>query len=533
MVVLYSPAHQAVLYETDAPLPILAVVEGGRRINGSMVAVPASLGNLQALRAINQPVIPVMEKDGYDWPIRSPWKPLAHQKVTANFLVLHKRCFCLNDMGTMKTLSALWAADYLMEMERRNGRVLRALVSAPLSILRSVWTDALFSNFMSRRTFSVLHGSAEKRLKLLREPADFYIINHDGLGVGVSSDRRTPFEGLARELALREDIRLAIVDEASVYRDATTKRHRVARKLIGEKEYLWLMTGTPTPNGPLDAYGLARLVNGAHGESFHAYKNRVMMPAGPFKWLPRVGSADAAHELMQPSMRYAIEDCVDLPPCTVQKRDAEMSEAQDKAYKSLKREAVLAMKEGALVQAVNQAALRIKLIQIACGAVYDGDHESHELDAAPRIAVLEEVIEQCAEKVIVFAPLTNVLNMLYKALKGKFDCAIVNGAVSQDERTKIFRGFQSETSGPRVILADPATMAHGLTLTAASCVVWYAPTDKTELYIQANKRIDRPGQTKNTTIVQIAATSVEREIYLRLENNQSMQGVILKLAEEK
>jgi SNF2 family DNA or RNA helicase len=530
--VLYSPNHNAVLYETDAPLPLLAATEGGRRVNGSMVAIPASLGNLQALAARSMPVIPVMEKDGYDWPIRAPWRPLAHQKITANFLVLHKRCFCLNDMGTMKTLSALWAADYLMEMERRNGRLLRAIISAPLSILRSVWSDALFANFMSRRTYVVLHGSAAKREKLLKQPADFYIINHDGLGVGVSSDRRSPFEGLAAELEARTDIRLAIVDEASVYRDATTKRHRVARKLIASKEYFWLMTGTPTPNGPLDAYGLARLVNGAHGESFQTYKNRVMMPAGPFKWLPRVGSAEAARKLLTPAVRYAIEDCVDLPPCTVQKRDAEMSEAQAKAYRDLKREAVLAMKSGKLVQAVNQAALRIKLIQVACGAVYDGDHESHELDAAPRIAVLEEVIEQCAEKVIVFAPLTNVLNMLYKALHDKFDCAIVNGAVSQDERTAIFRGFQGGIS-PRVILADPATMAHGLTLTAASCVVWYAPTDKTELYIQANKRIDRPGQLKNTTIVQIAATAVEREIYARLENNESMQGVILKLAEEK
>jgi SNF2 family DNA or RNA helicase len=68
-----------------------------------------------------------------------------------------------------------------------------------------------------------------------------------------------------------------------------------------------------------------------------------------------------------------------------------------------------------------------------------------------------------------------------------------------------------------------------LTLTAASTVIWYGTTDKTEIYLQANKRIDRPGQTKNTTIIQLASTDVEREIYRRLERNESLQGVILKL----
>lgn len=527
---LYSAAHNALVYKTDAPLPILATTDGAARLDGGHIAVPATLPNLQALQALDYPTVAPMENAGYDWPIKRPWKPLPHQKTTSNFLTLHRRCFCLNDMGTMKTLSALWAADFLMEMERREGRAFRALIVAPLSILRSVWGDAIFQNFVNRRKFVLLHGDAEKRRKLLNIDADFYIINHDGLGVGVPMERKQPFTGLAKDLEDRKDIRLAIVDEASVYRDSTTKRHRVARRLLGEREYLWMMTGTPTPNGPVDAYGLAKLVNNAHGENLTNYKSRVMMQLFKFKWVPRQGSAQAAKAMLTPAIRYAIEDCVDLPPCTTQQRDVEMSPTQLKAYNALKREAVLMMKEGQMVQAVNQAALRIKLIQIACGAVYDDKHDTYTLDASPRIAVLREVLEQCAEKVIVFAPLTNVLNMLHKDLCKEFSCAVINGQVGQDERAKVFRGFQSGDH-PRVILADPATMAHGLTLTAASTIVWYAPTDKTELYIQANKRIDRPGQTKNTTIVQIAATPVEREIYRRLENNETMQGVILKLTE--
>jgi SNF2 family DNA or RNA helicase len=527
----YSPAHNAVIYETDRPLQLTAATQGAVRINGAYVAVPATLDNLQALKQLDLLTPGPMDVDGYDWPIRAPWKPLPHQKTTANFMVLHKRAFCLNGMGTMKTLSILWAADYLMEMERRKGRRLRALINAPLSTTHVVWSDTLFQNFMSRRTWVVLEGSAERRQKRLAKDVDFYIVNPDGLGIGVPSDPKGKITGLAADIAARTDIQLAIIDECRTYSDATTKRHRAARKTIAGLEYLWLLTGTPTPNGPLDAYGQAKLINGAFGESFKSYKNRVMMPVGPFKWLPRQGSADAARKMLTPAIRFAIEDCVDLPECTVQRREVALSSDQSKAYKELKAEACLMVKDGRMIQAVHQAALRMKLIQIACGCVYDSEHDSHELDASPRLGGLQEVINDCAEKIIVFAPLTNVLHVLYRELSKTETCAIINGQVSSAERTKLFRDFQDDANPLRVLIADPATMAHGVTLTAATVVVWYAPTDKTELYIQANCRIDRPGQTKTTTIVQLAATDIEREIYTRLENNQSLQGVILKLAE--
>ncbi len=526
---IYSAPHDTLVYPADNRL--MSITQGAVRLNGTYIGVPATLANLQALRRYEFPIVAPMEKDGYDYPIRAPWSPLPHQRVTSNFLVLHTRCFCFNDMGTMKTLSALWAADYLMRQAEAKGETFRALVVAPLSTLQSVWGDAIWRHFIGRRRAVILHGSAVKRQKLLKESADFYIVNHDGLGVGVSSNRKQAQEGLAADLDARRDIRLAIVDEAAVYRDATTKRHMVARRLIGARDYLWFMTGTPTPNGPLDAYGLAKLVNNANGESFRSYQERTMLRVGPFKLVPKITAVRAATELLQPAIRYAIETCVDLPPCTVQKRDAELSPPQHAAYKRLQRDCVLAMQSGKLVHAVNEAALRMKLIQIACGAIYDTDHETHVIDAGPRLQILKEVIAECREKIIIFAPLTSVVDMLYQTLCKEYECAVIKGAVEQNDRAKIFRDFQYQKA-PRIIVADPGTVAHGLTLTAASAVIWYAPTDKTELYLQANKRIDRPGQTKSTNIIQIAATPVEREIYKRLENNQNMMGIILKMVEE-
>lgn len=505
----FDAQRNLVVYDTPRAEEIASSVPDAVRLHNGYVACPASLYNLQMLRYLGFETIQPMDI-AYDWPGR--YTPFTAQRVTANFLCVHPRAFVLNDMGTGKTLAALWAADFVM---RANTGV-HCLVVAPLSTLERVWADAIYQNFLGRRSVSVLHGSAAKRRELLAAPADFYVVNYDGVEV------------LGKELAARLDIRMCIVDEASAYRNRTTERHRVARRLLASKDYLWLMTGTPTPNGPTDAYGMAKLVNNAFGEGWQSYHDRVMMKVSMYKWVPKAGAHAEAHKLLQPAVRFAISDCIDLPPCTVQARDSELSPEQSKAYKEMKRDLVLQAAKGPIT-AANEAVLRLKLLQIACGAIYGPDREIHHVDAAPRIKALREVMEACREKIIIFAPFTSVVHMLHKELKKDYSIEIINGEVPAKQRNDIFSAFM-DAAHPRVLVADPGTMSHGLTLTAASAIIWYAPTDRTETYLQANKRIDRPGQVHATTIVQLAATAAEREIYRRLEANETMQGLILQLA---
>jgi SNF2 family DNA or RNA helicase len=84
-----------------------------------------------------------------------------------------------------------------------------------------------------------------------------------------------------------------------------------------------------------------------------------------------------------------------------------------------------------------------------------------------------------------------------------------------------------QSPDPWVLIAQPAAMAHGLTLTAANTIIWYAPPNSNEIYGQANARIVRPGQTENTFIIHIEGTSVEREAYRRLERQERLQGALL------
>ena len=155
-----------------------------------------------------------------------------------------------------------------------------------------------------------------------------------------------------------------------------------------------------------------------------------------------------------------LDECADLPPSIVERRSVALSPNQSRAYKALEDACILYVKEGKPITAVNEGVLRLKLIQVASGAVYGPDKEINIIDASPRIAELHSIIEECREKIIIFAPLTSVLHLLKKELS-KYSVEIVNGEVSAKDRAEIFRRFQDEKD-PRILIADPGTMAHGL-----------------------------------------------------------------------
>lgn len=486
--------------------------------------IPRNLRNSQILRYLNYPVPPIMTE--YSWPAPPGFKPYESQITSANFMVLHRRCFNLSDMGVGKTLATLWAADWLMKQHEN----FRALIVCPLSIMQRVWADAIFKNFLGQRSFEILHGDAERRTKGLAKPADFYIVNFDGISVGAHTRKRLELDGFCKTLAEREDIRLAIVDEASAYKDAQTLRHRISRQVFGKKDYLWLLTGTPTPNAPTDAYGLAKLVNNSYGKSFSTFQSETMRKITQFKWLPQPDGYQKARALLSPSIRYDISDVWDAPPETTQQREVELTAAQKKMMADFKRDLQVTVKSGTAITAINEGALRNKFLQVAMGAVYDSDHKEHVIDCEPRLREAENVLESTGRKVVIFVGLTSVLNLLNRRLSKRWKGVVINGHVSAKQRAENIRLF-AEDDSIKYVLADPGATAHGINefaLVADTCL-WYSPSEKNELYLQGNRRVNRPGQRFPMTIVQLVATPLEREIYKRLETNTSLQGVLLEM----
>jgi SNF2 family DNA or RNA helicase len=236
--------------------------------------------------------------------------------------------------------------------------------------------------------------------------------------------------------------------------------------------------------------------------------------------------------IQQPAVRYTRDECFDLPETIVQTRQVELTAEQKKHYAQMLRHFVTEAAAEGTITAVNEAVKIQKLVQIACGVAYGDDGQNIQIDCTPRVNLVKEVIEEAGEKVILFVPLTGTLHMLEKELKKHWTVAVVNGEVSSTQRNIIFHNFQHEKN-PHVLIAHPGTMAHGLTLTSASTIMWYGPINSTEQYVQANGRIERIGKKRVSNVIHIEGTELEHKMYERLKNKQKLQGLLLDLIQQQ
>jgi SNF2 family DNA or RNA helicase len=503
--------NKAIALRLRNPARVTTVIPKSKALGENEVLVNWDVSETHALRDMGIKV-PSPISARYDWP--GKYKPFEHQQSTSEFLTLHKRAFCFNEQGTGKTASAVWAADFLMN----RGQVRRVLIICPLSIMDSAWRADLFSVAM-HRTVDIAYGSADKRRKVINGGAEFVIINYDGVGVVLDDILKGGFD-------------LIIVDEATHYKTSTTKRWKTLAKIVQKDTWLWMMTGTPAAQAPTDAYGLAKLVNpNGVPRYFGSFRDMVMYKAGPFRWEQRATAVETVHRVLQPAIRFTKDECLDLPPMVYTKRHVPMTKQQETYYEKL-RKTMLLQTAGAEVTAVNAAIQMNKLLQISAGAVYTDEGDTLEFDISERYKVLREVIDEASHKVLVFVPFRSTLFMLRDALTKDGDTVdLIYGDVSPHARTEIFRQFQT-TPNPRVLLIQPQAAAHGVTLTAANTVVWWAPTASLETYAQANARVHRAGQTNKCTVVQLESSNVERKLYKMLDKRIDVHTQIVNLYKE-
>jgi SNF2 family DNA or RNA helicase len=201
-------------------------------------------------------------------------------------------------------------------------------------------------------------------------------------------------------------------------------------------------------------------------------------------------------------------------------------------YKKLKSQ-MLIEAAGEEVSAVNAASKLTKLLQISCGSVYTDTGEVVDFDASTRLKVVKEVIDESSHKVLIFVPFTHTIDLLTKYLtKQGITNDIINGNVGANRRAEIVKEFQNNVE-PKVLVIQPQAASHGLTLTAANTIIWYAPCTSVETYLQANARIDRPGQVNNMTVVHIRGSAVEKRLYQMLRGNITNHEKIIELYKQE
>lgn len=486
-----------------------AMVHNGERL----LVMPNGPVEAQLCRNLGVPVpSPIFTR--YDWPgDKEPWQI---QKLTAGVMAENARAFVLNTMGTGKTRSAIYAADYLMKL----GTIRTALILSPLSTLTMVWERELFATTPYRRV-KVLYGPKPKRISALQQDAEFYIINHHGLLV-------------MNDALLAKKFDVVIIDELAVFRNRGTELWKAANRLVQPARFAWGLTGSPTPRSPLDAYAQIRLLApGRAPRTMGLWADMTMRKITQFKSVARPEANQVIHQAMQPSVRFTREDVMELPDTTYVDRKIEPDAEAKRAYKMLYDKMRAQTQDGRSITAANEGVLTMKLLQVACGYIYADDKTVYELPNKARLAALEEIVDECDAKLLVFVPFVHALKGVSEHLrKAGHSVEVVFGETSKGARDRIFHAFRTEPD-PRIIVAHPQTMAHGLTLTEANTVVWYAPVSSLEIYEQANARVTRPGQTRKTLIAHLAGTNVERATYKRLRERASMQGMLLQMFKEQ
>jgi len=509
---LLIPEKRKVIIDSDENAGIAAAIPHARTFTHDgkqLIAIPYGVEEAIVLRNLKFDVpAPIMQY--YDWPAR--FEAMEHQKDTAAFLTMHRRALCLNAPGTGKSISALWAADFLLI----EGLIKKVLIIAPLSTLKVVWGREI-KHHLSHRSFIVCVGSKEKRVSLLETPGvQFIIINHDG------------FTNMREHL---DDIDVVIYDEVTALKTAGSQRYRAFNKWVNERRpWLWMLTGTPISQSPADAWTLARLAESSTvPKSFTTFKDMVMQKVTKFKWAPRANALEICRRVLQPSIRFSLDECKDLPETNYLGRKTELTVQQTKAFKEMRDKAITIFAAGE-VTAPNAAVVLGKMLQISCGVVY-GQNGSIAVDASLRYNSLTELLDEIGDKVIVFVPLKGVQLWLQDKLTADgYDVALVNGDVGKTARDQIFNDFQY-TDRPRILLAHPRVAAHGLTLTRAKDIIWFAPIYSLEQYEQANARIRRLTTVGKTSVWHIWATGFEAELYRRLRAKQNTLAEFLSLVQ--
>ena len=409
--------------------------------------------------------------------------------------------------------------------------VKKALVIAPKNVAQNVWAQECrkWEHTQGIRCALVM-GTAAQRLQALSSDADLYIINRENVVWLVDAlQNDLPFD-------------MVIIDELSSFKSTKAKRWKAIKKLIQTVPYVIGLTGTPAPNSYLDLWPQIYLLDGGArlGRTVSDYRYRYFKPGAHkghvvYEWIMRLGAQDAINrKLKDLCLSMSAEAWLDLPDTIYNTIPVSMDAAAEKRYKRFERTKVMALLQEATgfreldvrnpeqlaqmtsaIRGDTAAAIAGKLLQMAGGAVYDGQvvpiHEA-KLDA---LAELLEANE--GENVLCFY---NYQHEKQRILE-RFPQAVA------------FSGTEVEAwNDGRIplLLCHPASTGHGLNLQSGGHItVWYGLNWSLELYQQANARLSRPGQTHSVVIHHLVCRdTIDERVMAALQKKNEGQEALLK-----
>lgn len=423
----------------------------------------------------------------------------------------------LMEMGCGKTITSIAVAGALYQF----GKINRILIVAPLSIL-GVW-DEEFEKFADfPYTLTVLKGSSSKKKEQLEEVSDkglqIVVVNYE------SAWR------LEREL-LRYNADLILADEGHKIKSAQTSVSKSMHALGDRARYRMLLTGTLITNKEIDVFSQYRFINSdIFGTSFYAFRNRYFDMLGYGNHTPvfrKYLREDFLKKMHSVAYRVTKAECLDLPEITEEIRTVELEPKAMKLYSNLEKESYTQM-SGSEVSAVNVLTRLLRLSQITGGHLTDDEGDDNAVSTAKLDALADIVDSAVAEgkKLVVMARFIPELNDIQELLEKKgIGYSVVRGGVKN--RDEEIRRFQ-EDDDCRVFVGQIAAAGLGITLTAASTMVFYSLDYSMSNFEQAKARIHRVSQKENCLYIYlIAKNTVDRKVLRSLRNKVDLAKLLV------
>lgn len=439
--------------------------------------------------------------------------PHDYQTYTTEFILQHKACACLLDLGMGKSVITLTAIDELLH------EVSRVLVIAPLRVAQDTWSKECekWDHLKHLRIAKVL-GQEKKRLEALKTKADIYIINRENVAwLVMLYGVRWPFD-------------MVVIDELSSFKSAKSIRFKALRKVRPLIKRIVGLTGTPAPNGLLDLWPQVYLLDRGErlGKTLGGYRDRYFVPdqrnqevVFSYKLKPEAEAA-IYEKISDICVSMKAQDYLQMPARIDNYVRVVMSQKEKALYRQLERDMLLPFADGD-IDATNAAVLSNKLLQMANGAVYDENGSVRQIHRR-KLDALEDLRESAnGNPILVFYAYKHDKARLQEFFKNTRELN-----TSQDIT-------DWNTGKIEVALAHPASAGHGLNLQAGGhIIVWYGIPWSLELYQQANGRLHRQGQNEAVIVNHIiTAGTVDEDVINALGRKENGQAALLRAVKAK
>ena len=413
--------------------------------------------------------------------------PYEYQRFTKQFILDHPEAGIFLDMGMGKTSITLTAVNELLF---DYFAVKKVLVIAPLKPAEDTWPVEIDKwDHLADIRYSVVLGSKDERINALKKDADVYIINRDNVVWLVDYyKKKWPFD-------------MVVIDELSSFKSNRAQRFRALKRVRPFIKRIVGLTGTPSPNGLIDLWSQVYLLDSgkALGKTLTGYRDQYFKPDKRnaqivYSWKLKNGAEAEIYERLRGlCISLDSKDYLDLPERRFIRHEFKLSPAAKKLYEQLERDTLLPYADGD-IDGSTAAILRAKLLQLAGGAAYD-ENGNVKIFHDDKMKILDDLIEEAnGQPVLIFYSYIHERDRIMERYPE---------AVSVKDKNAVARWNKGEIP---ILLAHPASAGHGLNLQSGGhIIIWFGPTDNLEYYLQANKRLHRPGQKQVVLIHHILA----------------------------